>query len=91
MENQANVTVKRMRSVNGSGFNSTALEDYLFDKGIIHELTRVEGPWQNPAEKENRIIVDKTRALTNLKNQVLDALDENSSHPISKRSTRRSK
>ena len=63
IETQVNTKVKRMRSDNGLEFTNTELEEYLQNKGIIHELTQVEGPWQNPAERENRTITEKTRAL----------------------------
>ena len=48
-----------MRSDNGLEFTGNNLEFLLHEKGIIHELTQVEGPWQNPVERDNRTVVEK--------------------------------
>ena len=63
VEKQANVQVKKMRSDNGLEFCNSSLDEHLNDHGIVHELTQVEGPWQNPAERDNRTVVEKTRAI----------------------------
>ena len=63
IETQANVKVKRLRSDNGLEFTGRNLESLLHEKGIIHELTQVEGPWQNPVERDNRTVVEKVRSI----------------------------
>lgn len=63
IETQVNVKVKRMRTDNGLEFTGKTLEEIIREKGIIHELTQVEGPWQNPCERDNRTIVEKVRSI----------------------------
>lgn len=39
------------------------MDEYLSEWGIIHELTTVEAPWQNPVERDNRTVVEKLKAI----------------------------
>lgn len=63
-ENQTGRKIKRLRSDNGKEYVGRDFEDFLRSSGIIHETTVPYNPEQNGlAERRNRTIVEKARAL----------------------------
>lgn len=64
VENQTDCRIKKLRSDNGTEYLSTKFQQYLKEKGIIHQTTIAYSPEQNGvAERTNRSIVEKARCL----------------------------
>ena len=64
LSNQTGHPVKAIRSDQGTEFVNSNLRRYLADKGIHHQQSAAYTPEQNErAERLNRSIVEKTRAL----------------------------
>jgi len=55
--------VKAIRSDLGSEFKSSALQEFLADRGITHETTAGYTPQQNAAERLHRTLHDSARAM----------------------------
>lgn len=64
------ISVKRLRSDNDSVFLSSSFQEWLKEKGIIHERTAAYSPESNgKAERLNRTLMDMARTmLTNITN-----------------------
>ena len=63
-ENQTGVKLKRIRSDNGGKFLGKTLENWLEEKGIVHELSPLMTPQCNGvAERYNRTIIETVRTM----------------------------
>ena len=63
-EKSSERSLKTLRSDNGGEYISTEFEDYLKDKGIIHQTTVRKTPEQNGvAERMNRTLVEAIRSM----------------------------
>lgn len=61
---QFEAKIKRLGSDNGSEFRTRELEEFLAEKGIMHQYSFVETPQQNGiAERKHQHILGVTRAL----------------------------
>jgi hypothetical protein len=64
IENQTNRKVKRLRSDNGGEFCSNEFEQFLQDKGILHEHTQPYTPQENGiSERINQTLQNMMRCL----------------------------
>lgn len=64
LENQTGLTVRKIRSDNGSEYVNQWLSSFLKSKGILHQTTTVATPQQNgKAERLNRTLLEKARAM----------------------------
>lgn len=64
VENQCSAKVKVLRTDNGSEYVNAGLENFLRQKGIVHQLTVPYSPQSNgSAERLNRSLMNKVRCL----------------------------
>lgn len=64
LENTTESKVKAVRSDQGGEYISTELKEYFKEKGIDHQMTTAYSPQSNgKAERLNRTLLEKTRAL----------------------------
>lgn len=64
VEKQTGCKIKKLRSDNGKEYVNKRMEEYLQNKGIIHQLSAPYTPEQNGvAERANRTIVEKVRSI----------------------------
>jgi Reverse transcriptase (RNA-dependent DNA polymerase)/Integrase core domain/gag-polypeptide of LTR copia-type/GAG-pre-integrase domain len=64
VRNQFDVTIKTLRTDNGTEYTNHEFQTYLRNLGIIHQTTCVGTPQQNGvAERKNRHLLEMTRAL----------------------------
>src|SRR4051812_22919874 len=63
-QRQHEVTIKIIRSDNGSEFKNYTLNDWLSDEGVKHQYSAAYTPQQNGvAERKNRTLVDMARSM----------------------------
>ena len=63
-QRQHEVTIKVIRSDNGSEFKNYTLNDWLSDEGIKHQYSAAYTPQQNGvAERKNRTLMDMARSM----------------------------
>ena len=63
-DNGFELTVKKVRSDNGSEFRNTRVEELCDDKGIKHEFSTKYTPEQNGlVERKNRTLIDMARSM----------------------------
>ena len=64
MENQANFSIKVIRSDNGTKYTSDKFDKFCVEAGIVHQLTVTFSSQQNGvSERKNRAIMDMTKCL----------------------------
>ena len=64
MENQANCSIKVIRSDNGTEYTSDKFDRFCVEAGIVHQLTVTYSPKKNGvSERKNRTIMEMTRCL----------------------------
>ncbi|RVW71674.1 Retrovirus-related Pol polyprotein from transposon TNT 1-94 [Vitis vinifera] len=64
VENQANCSIKVIRSDNGTEYTSDKFDKFCVEAGIVHQLTVTYSPQQNGvSERKNRTIMEMTRCL----------------------------
>lgn len=64
IETQFDVKVKNLRTDGGGEFIGDAFEEYIRNKGIIHQLTQRYTPEQNgKIERQHRTLLERVRAL----------------------------
>ena len=64
LETQSGQKLKAVRTDNGGEYLSSALQTYLAEKGVEHQLTVPYTPQQNgAAERLNRVLLDRVRAM----------------------------
>ena len=64
MENQANCSIKVIRSNNGTEYTSNKFDRFCVEVGIVHQLTVTYSPKKNGvSERKNRTIMEMTRCL----------------------------
>ncbi|XP_017985275.1 PREDICTED: uncharacterized protein LOC18603945 [Theobroma cacao] len=64
MENQANSSIKILKSDNGNEFTFVEFERFLSQLGISHQLTVTYNPQQNGVyERKNKTVMELTRCL----------------------------
>ncbi|KAM2573952.1 hypothetical protein TB2_005960 [Malus domestica] len=64
VKNHFSSQIKTLRSDNGTEYTSQVMTQYLSNNGIIHQTSCVGTPQQNGvAERKNRDLLEKTRAL----------------------------
>jgi hypothetical protein len=56
-------TIRFLTSDHGGEFTSTSFENYLSEKGIVHQTGPANTPNYNPQERHNRTLNQKQRAL----------------------------
>ena len=58
------MTIKHVRSDNGTEFKNTHIEDFLDDNGITHEFSAAYTPQQNGVvERKNRTLIEMARTM----------------------------
>jgi len=63
-ELETGLKVKALRSDGGGEYTAKHVQQYLEDRGITHEMTTADTPQHNGvAERLNRTLLDKTRAM----------------------------
>ena len=63
-QNEYDVTIKHVRSDNGTEFKNTHIEDFLDDNGITHEFSAAYTPQQNGVvERKNRTLIEMARTM----------------------------
>jgi transposase InsO family protein len=64
VQNKFDAKVKKIRSVNGTKFKNTQVEDFLDEEGIKHEFSAPYTPQQNGvAERKNRTLIEMARTM----------------------------
>jgi hypothetical protein len=62
--NQLKVRIKKLRSDGGGEYISKEFNDYLKEKGILHQYTPPDTPQRNPvSERVNQTILNKARCM----------------------------
>jgi hypothetical protein len=65
VQNEFDAKVKKIRSVNGTKFKNTQVEDFLDEESIKHEFLAPYTPQQNRvAERKNRTLIKMARTVT---------------------------
>jgi hypothetical protein len=63
-QNEFGLTIKKIRSDNGTEFKNSQIEGFLEDEGIKHEFSSPYTPQQNGVvEKKNRTLLDMARTM----------------------------
>src|SRR6266540_3785455 len=63
-QNEFEVKIKRIISVNGTEFKNTSIEEFLDEEGIKHEFLAPYTPQQNGVvERKNRTLIEATRTM----------------------------
>jgi transposase InsO family protein len=63
-QNEFQVTIKRVRSDNGTEFKNTNIVEYIDGEGIGHELSIPYAPQQNGiVEMKNRTFIEAARTM----------------------------
>jgi transposase InsO family protein len=63
-QNEYELKIKNIRSVNGSEFWNTNVEEFLEEEGIKHEFSAPYTPQQNSiVERKNRTLIDAARTM----------------------------
>jgi len=63
-QNEYDLTLKHIRSDNGTEFKNTHIEEFLDDYGITHEFSAANTPQQNGVvERKNRTLIEMSRTM----------------------------
>ena len=64
IHNEFEMTIKRVRSDNGSEFKNTRIDELCDDFGIRHQFSAKYSPQSNGlVERKNRTLIDMTRSM----------------------------